>query len=50
MSYVGRNAALPMFTLLAINIGFIIGGSVIIENLFVYNGIGNFLFTRYRSA
>ncbi len=45
MSYVGRNAALPMFTLLAINIGFIIGGSVIIENLFVYNGIGSFLFT-----
>ncbi len=44
VSYVGRNAALPMFTLLAINIGFIIGGSVIIENLFVYNGIGSFLY------
>jgi peptide/nickel transport system permease protein len=44
VSYVARNAALPMFTLLAINIGFIIGGSVIIENLFVYNGIGSFLF------
>ena len=42
-SYVGRNAALPMFTLLAINIGFIIGGSVIIEELFVYKGIGSFL-------
>lgn len=44
VSYVGRNAALPMFTLLAINIGFIIGGSVIIEELFVYKGIGSFLF------
>ena len=43
VSYVGRNAALPMFTLLAINIGFIIGGSVIIEELFVYKGIGSFL-------
>jgi peptide/nickel transport system permease protein len=43
-AYVGRNAALPMFTLLAINIGFIIGGSVIIEELFVYKGIGSFLF------
>jgi peptide/nickel transport system permease protein len=44
LAYVGRNAALPMFTLLAINIGFIIGGSVIIEELFVYKGIGSFLF------
>ncbi len=44
LAYVGRNAALPMFTLLAINIGFILGGSVIIEELFVYKGIGSFLF------
>jgi peptide/nickel transport system permease protein len=44
LAYVGRNAALPMFTILAINIGFIIGGSVIIEELFVYKGIGSFLF------
>lgn len=43
-AYVGRNAALPMFTLLAISIGFIIGGSVIIEELFVYKGLGSFLF------
>ncbi len=45
ISYVGRNASLPMFTLLAINIGFILGGSVIIEELFVYKGIGSFLFS-----
>lgn len=44
LAYVGRNASLPMFTLLAINIGFIIGGSVIIEELFVYKGLGSFLF------
>lgn len=44
LAYVGRNASLPMFTLLAINIGFIIGGSVIIEELFVYKGIGSFLY------
>jgi peptide/nickel transport system permease protein len=43
-AYVGRNAALPMFTLLAISIGFIIGGSVIIEELFLYKGLGSFLF------
>ncbi len=44
IAYVGRNAALPLFTLLAISIGFVLGGSVIIENLFVYNGLGYFLF------
>lgn len=43
-SYVGRNAALPLFTLLAVNIGLVLGGSVIIEELFVYKGIGSFLF------
>jgi len=43
-AYVGRNAALPMFTLLAISIGFVIGGSVIIEEMFVYKGLGSFLF------
>jgi peptide/nickel transport system permease protein len=39
-SYVGRNASLPIFTQLAISIGFIVGGSVIIETLFQYRGIG----------
>jgi peptide/nickel transport system permease protein len=39
-AYVGRNASLPIFTQLAIAIGFIVGGSVIIEQLFVYRGIG----------
>lgn len=43
-AYVGRNASLPLFTLLAINIGFVIGGSVIVEELFVYKGLGSFLF------
>ncbi|MDQ3396990.1 MAG: ABC transporter permease [Deinococcota bacterium] len=43
-AYVGRNASLPLFTLLAISIGFVIGGSIIIEELFVYKGLGSFLF------
>ncbi len=43
-AYVGRNAALPLFTLFAISIGFVIGGSVLIEELYVYKGIGAFLF------
>jgi peptide/nickel transport system permease protein len=39
-AYVGRNASLPLFTQLAIAIGFIVGGSIIIEALFQYRGIG----------
>ena len=39
-SYVGRNASLPLFTQLAISIGFVVGGSVLIESIFVYQGIG----------
>lgn len=39
-AYVGRNAMLPLITQLAINVGFIVGGSVLIEFIFVYQGIG----------
>jgi peptide/nickel transport system permease protein len=42
-AYVGRNAALPLFTLLAISIGFVVGGSVLIETIFQYQGIGYML-------
>jgi peptide/nickel transport system permease protein len=38
--YVGRNAILPLFTTLAISIGGMFGGSVLIETVFTYNGIG----------
>lgn len=40
MGYVGRNATLPLFTRLAISIGFVVGGSVLLENLFTYRGVG----------
>lgn len=39
-AYVGRNASLPLVTRLALSIGFVVGGSVIIESIFVYPGIG----------
>jgi peptide/nickel transport system permease protein len=39
-AYVGRNAALPLFTQLAIGIGFVVGGSILIETIFAYQGIG----------
>ena len=41
--YVGRNASLPLFTSLAISIGFIVGGSILIEFIFVYQGVGQLL-------
>ncbi len=42
--YVGRNAILPLFTQLTIAIGFVVGGSLLIEGIFQYEGIGNELF------
>lgn len=42
-AYVGRNASLPLFTQLAISIGFIVGGAAILEAIFVYQGVGKLL-------
>ena len=39
-AYVGRNAMLPLVTGLAISIGFVISGSVIVERYFEYPGLG----------
>ena len=39
-AYVGRNAILPLVTQLAITAGYVVGGAVVIERLFVYQGIG----------
>jgi len=39
-AYVGRNAALPLVTQLAIATGFIVGGAVLIEQVFLYQGVG----------
>jgi len=43
-AYVGRNAALPPFTQLTISIALVFGGSLIIEWLFVYEGLGYVLY------
>lgn len=39
-SYVGRNAILPLFTGLAISLGYSFGGSLFVEQIFTYTGIG----------
>jgi peptide/nickel transport system permease protein len=43
-AYVGRNAALPPFTQLTISIALVFGGALIIEWLFVYEGLGYVLY------
>lgn len=40
INYIGQNAILPLYTGLMISIGFVFGGSVILERIFVYPGIG----------
>jgi peptide/nickel transport system permease protein len=42
--YVGRNAVLPLFSRLTIEIGFVVGGSLLVEPIFQYQGIGQRLF------
>jgi peptide/nickel transport system permease protein len=39
-AYVGRNAILPLFTQLAVAMGFVVGGSLLVEKVFQYQGIG----------
>ncbi len=43
LSYLSKNAILPMVTSLAISFGLLFGGSPLIENLFLYPGVGYFL-------
>ncbi len=42
--YVGRNAILPLFTSLTVSIGFVVGGSLLVEPIFQYQGIGSRFF------
>jgi peptide/nickel transport system permease protein len=41
--YVGRNALLPLVTQLAISFAMVFGGSPLIENMFMYPGVGYYL-------
>src|SRR5262245_9683057 len=43
LRHVLRNAVIPAVTVLGINIGFLVGGTVIIENVFAIPGIGQLL-------
>ncbi|WP_214317326.1 ABC transporter permease [Nonomuraea sediminis] len=41
--YVARNAILPLFTILALSLGLLLGGAVFIERIFNYPGLGQLL-------
>ena len=43
--HVLRNSLLPTITVVATQVGYLIGGLVIVEVIFHYNGIGNLLYT-----
>jgi len=47
--YVLRNAVLPMYTNLLLSIGFMFGGSVILEQIFSYLGVGFYMFRAIES-
>jgi peptide/nickel transport system permease protein len=38
--YIARNAILPLFTILALSLGLLFGGSIFIERIFNYPGLG----------
>ena len=45
LRHVLRNSLLPAITVIAINVGYVIGGVVVVEFIFSYPGIGNLLLT-----
>ncbi|RLG88834.1 MAG: ABC transporter permease [Thermoprotei archaeon] len=44
ITYVGKNAILPLFTSFMLSIGFMFGGSIFIEYIFSYPGVGYMLY------
>ena len=44
LRYVGRNALLPMYTSIMIAIGSILGGSIILERIYAYPGVGYYVY------
>src|SRR2546428_13185685 len=41
--HAARNAYLPVVTALAISLGFVVGGAVILDGIFYYQGLGTYL-------
>ena len=47
--YMIRNAILPQMTALMVSIGTLVGGSVLVEVIFIYNGMGSLLLSAIRN-
>lgn len=47
--HVMRNSAIPVLTFLAIDLGYLLGGTVVIEGVFNLPGVGNLLFQAIRT-
>ncbi|USQ80501.1 ABC transporter permease [Ornithinimicrobium faecis] len=45
LKHAGRNSILPVFTLLGLQVGHILGGTVILESIFSIPGMGSLIFT-----
>lgn len=44
MQYVARNAMLPLFTNFVLSLGFVFGGSILVEKVTSYQGVGHLLY------
>lgn len=44
LRYIGRNAILPLYTRFMISLGTLFGGSIILEEMFLYKGMGYYLY------
>ncbi|MFB6202106.1 MAG: ABC transporter permease [Halorhabdus sp.] len=49
LRHVIRNAILPIWTQLLISIGFLFGGSIILERIFAYHGVGYYMYQAIQS-
>lgn len=47
--HVMRNSAIPVLTFLAVDLGYLLGGTVVIEGVFNLPGVGNLLFQAIRA-
>lgn len=47
LRYVGRNAVLPMYTGMLLSFGWVLGGTIVLEQVFQYQGLGYLLFQAY---
>ena len=47
--YMIRNAILPQMTALAVSVGTLVGGSVLVEVVFIYNGMGSLIYSAIRN-